>query len=146
MIKTSQIISAKGYMYTFKHVNSVLSLKFCAHQHKLMYALCLCLTLFENKGPFLCIKIQSISDTDFLSNVLKHWINISHSDLTDRTSVRSEWLILIQCFSSFPFGFSAQKDMILLGILASTPMNDCEMTCLRSSRQTKRQYQRTTYK
>ena len=26
--------------------------------------------------------------------------------------------------------FSAEKDMILLRILASTPMNDCEMTCL----------------
>ena len=135
MIKTSQIIGAKGYMYTLKHVNSVFNLKFCAHQHKLMYALFLCLshTVWKQRTLFM------YKNTKYF----RHWFSIQCSVL----SVRSEWLILFQCFSFFAFCFSAEKDMILLGILASTPMNDCEMTCLRSSRQTKRQWQhqRTTY-
>ena len=79
------------------------------HQHKLMYALFLCPSHSENKGP-----LWSISDTDFLSNVL-----FCQSDQNDL----------------YKFGFFAfhlKKDMILLGILASTPMNDREMNLLRT--------------
>ena len=80
------------------------------HQHKLMYALFLCLShSVWKQRTFL-----SISDTDFLSNVL-----FCQSDQND-------WYK----FGFFAFCFSAEKDMILLGILASTPMNDCEMICL----------------
>ena len=70
-----------------------------------MHFFFVCLTLFENKGPFL-----SISDTDVL---------FCQSDQND-------WYK----FGFFAFCFSAEKDMILLGILASTPVSDCEMTCL----------------
>ena len=67
----------------------------------------------------LCLKTKdlffSISDTDFLSNVL-----FCQSDQND-------WYKFVVVFS---FSFSAEKDMILLGILASTPINDCEITCL----------------
>ena len=70
------------------------------HQHKLIYALFLCLShSVWKQRTFL-----SISDTDFLSNVL-----LCQSDQND-------WYK----FGGFAFCFSAEKDMILLGILANT--------------------------
>ena len=75
------------------------------HQHKLMHALFLCLShSVWKQRTFL-----SISDPDFLSNVL-----FRQSDQND-------------LYSFGLFVFQLKKDMALLGILACT-MNDCEIS------------------
>ena len=71
----------------------------------------------------LCLKTKdlfffSISETGFLSNVR----SVSQIRMIDIN-------VLFVCLF-FALFFPAENDMILLGILASTPKNDCEMTCL----------------
>ena len=78
------------------------------HQHKLIYALFLCLSH--------CLKTKD------LFKYFRHWFSIQCPVVSDQ----NDWYK----FGFFAFCFSAEKDMILLRILASTPMNDCEMICL----------------
>ena len=80
-----------------------------------MHFFFVCLTLFENKGPFF--------------KYFRNWFSIQCPFCQ---SDQNDWYKFALFSSSFflLLFFPSEKDMLLLGIMASTPKNGCKMTCL----------------